>query len=173
MLLVTIGWVVIVVSGKNTSLKVILPVILCLLYLAFYTPEWIQSSTWKFLSNQKQESNLFHYVEALRQTKPSLHFHVSCWHNEKRTKQVNKTDSNGNSYTATETETVKVVTHTRVPPSLLQLLCWIVAATCAGALCIVMAHLLRLHSGMFCAPCCSEQRNNSTTELICQKRQKL
>lgn len=123
MLALTIGWVVVLVTGELKPLRGVLPLLFVFVY-CWYTVEWCSSSTDKFLWNQKQESNLFHYVEALRRTKPSLELFVNCWHNEQRTQKVHRTDGEGNMQEVTEVVTVKVSSHTRPLPPLLYLLCW-------------------------------------------------
>eukprot|EP00892_Ulva_mutabilis_P009464 jgi/Ulvmu1/6890/UM031_0096.1 len=114
LLALCIGWVIVlVVPSERTLARVVLPVVFAVLYLVWYTPEWLHSSTRKFLANQQEESDIYFFVEKMRQTKPGIAFFVTCWHNETRTRKVNKTDSEGRSYTETETYQVKVKTHNR------------------------------------------------------------
>lgn len=84
--------------------------------LAWYTIEWITCGTRRFLSNQKQEVNVYQFVEQLRRAEPSVEFSAYCWHMETRTRLVTRTDGRGKTYTATETYQQLVVTHSRTLP---------------------------------------------------------
>jgi len=52
-----------------------------------------------------------HHAKLIAQA-PHFRWNIKCWHNEQHTRQVRRTDSDGNSYWHTETYTVKVTTHT-------------------------------------------------------------
>lgn len=54
---------------------------------------------------------MFDILDTLRNTSPSIHWHVECYHYETRTRLVTYTDSNGNTQTRTETYQEVVVTH--------------------------------------------------------------
>ena len=87
-----------------------------ILSVAWYAWErWFRSGTRHFLTHKLSETNLYTYVAELREAAPTVHFEAVCYHFETRTRTVSGTDSQGRSYTRTETYQEMVITYSGAP----------------------------------------------------------
>lgn len=70
-----------------------------------------RSNTFQYLRNINTTESVLSYVDRMHRTKPEVLWHIQCYHYETRTRRVHRTDSNGQSYTTTETYQERVNTH--------------------------------------------------------------
>jgi len=69
------------------------------------------SSTWAYLSHSYVKEGCEQFVRNLTATRPSIRWHIQCYHYETRTRTVTYTDSDGKTRTRTETYQERVNTH--------------------------------------------------------------
>lgn len=79
--------------------------------LIFYLVEACSSSSAQYLCNVEETETVYEFVDRIRDNRPSIWWHVQCYHYETYTVTEYYTDSDGRQQSRTRTETRRVDTH--------------------------------------------------------------
>ena len=100
------------VEASSPAMKVMIGscVMIPLLWLVILI-ETLCCNEFHYLDNIKDSANINDFLERMKNLEPGILFTAKCWHYEKKTRNVEKRDSNGRKVTKTESYQQKVVTH--------------------------------------------------------------